>query len=58
MDFEPHFLQVLANYYAAHTLWKALPIGQAKVEAKRQRGKLHSEVLAIAEICAQREKKP
>lgn len=56
MDFDEMTRAVLVDYLRAHLAWKALPIGPDKVGAKRARDKLHSKVLALAELCERQQK--
>lgn len=50
MEFDQHAKDTLVDYLNAHLAWKRAPAGQAKVDAKQARGKMHSKVLELAEL--------
>lgn len=50
MQIDREIRAALIAYTTAHLEWKALPIGTEKMEAKRQRGKLHGKLIELGRL--------
>jgi hypothetical protein len=54
MDFDEQEVDLLIEYHKAHLLWKSLPDGPERTAAKRERGRLHGQVIKLCRLVTER----